>query len=75
MKYLKVNKFELNMAICEDNDNKLFGIEKNELPEGLKVGDILSIDSEGNLKIDIEEAKRREKEALKSQNKIVRKKM
>lgn len=75
MKYLKVNKFELNMAICEDNDNRLFGIEKNELPEGLKVGDILSIDNEGNIKIDIEEAKRREKEALKSQNKIVRKKM
>ena len=75
MKYLKVNKFELNMAICEDDDNKLFGIEKNELPDGVKAGDILSIDNEGNIKIDLEEAKKREKEALKKQNKTVRKKM
>ena len=70
MRYLSIERFENNLAICEDCEKRMFAIEKGELPQGAKPGDVLSIDEEGNIKIDKEEAERRKKRILELQKKL-----
>lgn len=59
MKTLTIDRFEGNFAICEDKDEKYFGIELSEMPKGAKEGDILEIDDEGVLTINVDATKER----------------
>jgi hypothetical protein len=59
MKTLIIERFENNFAICEDKDKCFFAIEIAELPKNAKAGDVLDIDSNGNIKINTEETERR----------------
>ena len=63
MRILTVNRFETTYALCEDEDRRLFAIERQELPEGVKAGDVLRISDEGEIEIDQKEtdARRRKK--------------
>ena len=54
MKTLTIDRFEGNFAICEDKDEKYFGIELSEIPQGAKEGDVLEIDGEGVISINAE---------------------
>ena len=38
MKTLIIDRFEGTFAICEDKDQKMFGIEVMRLPRGVKEG-------------------------------------
>ena len=49
MKTLKISRFEGIYAICEDEDRKFFAIERPELPEGAKTGDLLKVDDEAGV--------------------------
>ena len=51
MKRLTIIKFDINMAICEDKDKKLFGIYKSELPKDAALGSIIEISDEGNIEL------------------------
>ncbi|MCR5636798.1 MAG: DUF3006 domain-containing protein [Clostridiales bacterium] len=51
MKRLTIIKFDMNMAICEDKDKKLFGIYKSELPQEATQGSIIEINNEGNIEL------------------------
>ena len=59
MQRLTVIRFEGIYVICEDKEKKLFAIEKNEAPVGLKEGDLLLIHDDGTLCVDEDEANRR----------------
>ncbi|MDD5923715.1 MAG: DUF3006 domain-containing protein [Clostridia bacterium] len=52
MKKLKLTKLELGMAICEDKEKKIYGIQINELPDGVRLGQYIIIDDEGNISIE-----------------------
>ena len=72
MRILAIDRFEGTMAICEDNDRKLFGIETVDLPAGAKPGDVLVISEEGEISVDREETRRRKEKIQKLQNKLFR---
>lgn len=55
MRILIVDRFENTYALCEDQDRRLFAIERQELPEGVKAGDVLRISDEGEIAIDQKE--------------------
>lgn len=59
MKYLVIDRFEGNYALCEDAEKKLFAIELGELPKGAGEGDVLCISDQGELSVDAEETARR----------------
>ena len=54
MRTLIIDRFEGNFAICEDENQKYFGIDQGEIPKDAKEGDILEIDQEGNIRINQE---------------------
>jgi hypothetical protein len=58
MQYLTVSRFEGVYVICEDHEKRLFAIERNEAPEGLKEGDIIQISDDGTVCVAPEDAKR-----------------
>lgn len=68
MKTLTIDRFEGNFAICEDKDQKYFGIEVSELPQGAKEGDILEISDEGTLSINTEATDARRAKMKKKQD-------
>ena len=68
MKTLTIDRFEGNFAICEDNDEKYFGIEVSELPQGAKEGDVLEISEEGTLSINVEATNDRRSKMKKKQD-------
>ena len=72
MRILSIDRFEGTMAICEDKDRRLFGIETAELPKGAKAGDVLVISDEGEISIDPKETQRRKEKIQKLQNKLFR---
>ena len=51
MKTLKVERIDGKYVYCIDNDKQAFAIEIAELPLGIKVGDNLTIDDEGNITV------------------------
>ncbi len=51
MKTLKINSFEGKYAICTDKDKSYFAIERGELPSGVKKGDIILIDENGDITV------------------------
>ena len=73
MKYLSIDRFEANMAICEDDEGRLFGIERSEMPSDAKEGNIIRIDDDGNINVDSDETKRRRNKILELQKKIAKK--
>lgn len=68
MKFLTIDRFENNYALCEDAEKRMFAIERAEVPAGAKEGDVLRISVEGVLSIDAEETKRRREKVKKLQN-------
>jgi len=55
MKKLSIERFEGVYAYCEDDDRKMYAIEKNELPAGAKAGDVVAISDDGLITLDEEE--------------------
>lgn len=70
MRTLIIDRFEGNFAICEDKDEKYFGIELSEMPKGAKEGDVLEIDDEGVLTINAEATKARRDKMKKKQDSL-----
>lgn len=73
MKKLIVDRFENDFAICEDDNERFFGIVVSELPLGAKEGDVINILNDGTLSINIEETKKR-KECIKAKTKKLKSK-
>lgn len=59
MKQLVIDRLDGKFAICTDSDQKFFAIELLELPQGAKVGSVLTITDEGELRLDEEATQRR----------------
>lgn len=70
MMMLSIDRFDGVYAICEGDDEKLYAIEKSELPKGAKPGDVLRLSSDGSLTLDADETKRRKERIQKLQDKI-----
>ena len=51
MKTLKVERFDAKYVYCTDTDKNAFAIELQEAPSGLKAGNILTIDDDGNITV------------------------
>lgn len=69
MKKLILDRFEGGYAICkEDGVEKLFGIDRQELPKGAKAGDVLEISDEGEICVN-EEATRQRLEKMAARQK------
>ena len=74
MKILSIDRFENKYAICVDDNMSAFAITVEELPEGVKSGDVLVIDNEGNIKIDVVETEMRKKRIAEKKNRLFSKK-
>lgn len=70
MMMLSIDRFDGAYAICEGDNEKLYAIEKSELPMGAKPGDVLKLSSDGSLTLDEDETKRRKERIKKLQNKL-----
>lgn len=74
MRTLIIDRFEGALAVCEqEGSEKLFGIDRQELPAGAKEGTVLKITDEGELTIDEEETRRRREKLLARQKKLLQK--
>lgn len=62
MKQLVIDRLEGKYAICTDSDEKYFGIELGELPQGAQAGSVLVITEEGELRLDEEATRRRQQD-------------
>lgn len=51
MKKLTVDRFDGVYVICEDKERRMFAIPAAEMPKGVKEGDKLEIDDEGNISV------------------------
>lgn len=70
MMMLSIDRFDGVYAICEGDDEKLYAIEKSELPKGSKPGDVLRLSSDGSLTLDEDETKRRKERIKKLQDRL-----
>lgn len=70
MKWLSVDRMEGSYVICEDEEKKIFAIEKSEAPDEVAEGDVLCITDEGKLIIDREETRKRKKKTLSREKKL-----
>ena len=70
MRTLIIDRFEGTFAICEDADQKYFGIEISELPKGAAEGDVLKIDDQGAITIDKQATEARRSKIKKMQDKL-----
>jgi len=52
MRYLSIDRFDGNYAICEDDNKKMFAISLAEMPENAKEGSVIAIDSDGIITVD-----------------------
>lgn len=64
LKY-SVDRIEEGFAVCEDENGKTVNIETDKLPEGVKEGDIISIDNGETIILAEETEERRKKLAEK----------
>lgn len=60
MKQLVIERMDAKYAICADPDQKFFAIELPELPQGARVGSVLAITDEGELRLDEAATRRRQ---------------
>lgn len=51
MKKLRIKKFDGIYFLCEDKEKKMFAIEKADMPENVKEGDIIIISSDGTIEV------------------------
>lgn len=73
MKMLTIDRFEGNYGICFDEEEKLFAIEKAELPAGASEGDVLNVDDkEGTVSINTEATAQKRAKTKKLQDKLFR---
>ena len=72
MKTLVIDRFENNYALCEDEERRMFAIERQELPAEAKEGDVLRISDEGEIKVDAQETAQRRDKNRKKQDKLFR---
>lgn len=70
MMMLSIDRFDGVYAICEGDDEKLYAIEKSELPTGAKPGDVLKLSLDGSLFLDEDETKHRKQRIKKLQDKL-----
>ena len=70
MKKLSIDRFDGKYAICEDDDRRVFAIERSEIPKEAKRGDVLSISDEREITIDEQETKARKKRIKKLQDSL-----
>ena len=54
-----IDRFEGNFAVCETENKEMMNIERSQLPEGAKEGDVLLMNSAGNIRIDAKETAER----------------
>ena len=54
MKVLKVERLDAKYVYCIDNEKKAYAIEVAETPAGVKPGNTLKIDDEGNITVSAE---------------------
>jgi len=59
MRSLKVDRLESKLVICTDKEKRFFAIEKAEIPQDVKPGDIIEIDDNGVLTVNVSAKKRR----------------
>ncbi len=71
MKQLIIDRFDGVYAICEDKDRAFFAIELGELPANVRVGDVLVISDEGELRVDAEETERRRSRIAEKQRRLL----
>lgn len=51
MRTLTVERLDSVYVFCSDAEKKLYAIEQSELPAGVAVGNLLTIDDEGTITI------------------------
>lgn len=71
MKQLIIDRFDGTYAICEDKDRAFFAIELGELPANTRVGDVLAISDDGELRVDAEETERRRSRIAEKQRRLL----
>ena len=49
-----IDRFEGDFAVCEKEDRSMINIERSNIPQEARPGDVLNI-KDGEIKIDIEE--------------------
>lgn len=59
METLTIDRFEGDIAVCEQEDMTTINIPINKLPQGIKVGNVLIVADDGTMSIDQEEENRR----------------
>lgn len=67
MRQLVIDRYEGKYAICEDEEQKYFAIEVQELPEGAAPGCVLEITNEGELTLNMAETQIRRQRIIKKQ--------
>ncbi len=71
MKKLSIDRIEGEFAICEDGNKKLYEISAKKLPIGLKEGDVIIVQENGNIIFDEEETRIRRQEVKNLLNNIL----
>lgn len=71
MRKLIIDRFEGNLAVCEEEGSeKLFGIDRKEIPAQAVEGSVLEISDEGEISINNEETQKRRERILARQKKL-----
>ena len=58
---VSIDRFEGEIAVCEQDNGEILNIEKSRLPENAKEGDVLDIDDD-MITIDHDETKQRKEQ-------------
>ena len=61
---VSIDRFEGEIAVCEQDNGEILNIEKSRLPENAKAGDVLDIDDD-MITIDHDETKQRKEQIKK----------
>lgn len=69
-----IDRFEGNIAICEDENKKFIEILKNTFPIEIREGDCFEINKDGNIIMLPDETDRRRKEIMDLYSKLLKKK-
>lgn len=70
MKFLSVDRIEKNQIICEDEDGEIHVVPPKNLPQNLREGSIVSLDKEGNIRLNKRKARVRKNTILNLRRKI-----
>ncbi len=70
MRELIIDRMEGNFYICEDEEKKMFAIDKSEMVKGAKEGDVITITDDGIIEVDEEKTMARKKKIGKLQSSV-----